>query len=174
MEGFLFLPSLSGRPDSSNMPWFCWCLRLIPEAEVGKAALEKCPKETGHLNSHCLPQPLSGRFQLHTTVQPIRLPACFSTSSRRIREENKGSWETHNTCNLKVPWGPSPLSPAPPLSGLPRLPAERVDRLRVGLRLRPRPGIREVTSLDKLARGTFAHGHALSAKACLRRPSSLL
>lgn len=70
---------------------FCGCLRLIPKAEVGKAALEKCPKETGHLNSHRLPQPLSGRFQLRTTVQPIRLPACFSTSSRRIRKENKGS-----------------------------------------------------------------------------------
>ncbi|XP_053059952.1 keratinocyte proline-rich protein-like [Acinonyx jubatus] len=114
-KGSLFLSSLRSRPERGNMPWVCWCLRLVLKAEAGKTALKRCPKETGRLNSHCLPQPLSGRFQLCATPQPIRFSFCFSTPSRRIRKESMGpSGDPPHASNLEVLRGPRPLSFSPP------------------------------------------------------------
>lgn len=95
----------------------CWCLRLVPQAEAGKTTLKTRPKETGRLNRHCLPPPLSGRFQFWVTPQPIRFPSCFSTPSRRIRKETMGFWETRHTSNLEVPREPRLLPPPLPRPG---------------------------------------------------------
>lgn len=157
----------SSRPSAAdlekgNVPWVCWCLRLVPKAEAGKTALKTCPKETGRLNRHCLPQPLSGRFQFWATPQPIRFPSCFSTPSRRIRKENIGSWETRHTSSLGAPPGPRPRSPIPS----PALDATSgcgVAQPGVGLQHPPGPAILK-SRASAACDSTFAHGHALSAE----------
>ena len=132
------------------MPWVCRCLILVLTAEAGRTALKRCPKETGRLNSYCLPH--------HSQEGSSSVPHGSQSSSHPDSPPLRGESEK----NIEGPERPATL-PVWKFRGTQARASRPLHARQLGLAADgtagggapapPQPGIREVTSFRSLLAG---------------------